>query len=275
MNRRAGSIGRLIIAVAATAAFSFPLYIAVVNAFKTNESVVQSPLALPIDGTLSNVLGVLTDPSGFYWRSLGTSLVLTAACATLITGVAAMLAYYLARRAGRWGSAVLVVLLIGLMIPQALILGGVSDVLRGVGLMGTPAGLVLFNLGYFLPFAVFLFHGFVKALPRDTEEAAVIDGAGPLRSFWQVVFPQLRPAAASVVVFVAVFVWNDFITPLILLSPSTGTTITVGVYRAIGTYNVDYGGVYATMLLAAIPMVLFYLLLQKQFIKGLTAGTSK
>jgi raffinose/stachyose/melibiose transport system permease protein len=168
-----------------------------------------------------------------------------------------------------------VLLLCGLMIPPQVILLPITQVLDRIGLMTTIQGLVLFNVGYYIPFGVFVFAGFMRQIPRELEEAAAIDGASRFQTFWRIVFPLLRPASASVMIFLGVWIWNDFLNPLIILGPSKGTTITTGIYRAIGQYQSDLGTVFALMFLATVPVLIFYLALQRNFVKGLTGGATK
>lgn len=161
------------------------------------------------------------------------------------------------------------------MIPPAVIMVPLTRILSGIGLMNSIPGAVLVNVGYYLPFAVLVFMGFVRSIPKELEEAAEMDGASRLRIFFQIVFPLLRPASASVLIFLGVWIWNDFLTPLLILGPGTGNTITVGIYRSIGTYQRDFGSVFAFMFLATLPVLVFYLLFQKHFIRGLTGGAIK
>ncbi|WP_309617685.1 carbohydrate ABC transporter permease [Salinibacterium sp.] len=258
-----------------TALFCLPLYIALVNAFKLSKDVVPNPLAFPLPPTLENVVKVVTASGGAFWTSLGLTVAITLFSVLATMLFSGMLAYSLARSQGVAAKIVLGVLLLGLMIPQVVTLGPVVDVLRAIGLFQTLPGLISFNVGGYMPFAVFLFYGFIRATSIETEEAAALDGASRFRTFWQVVFPQLAPVSASVAIFLSVFVWNDFLSPLILLGPFNGDTITVGVYRSIGAYSTDFGTLFATMLLACIPVIVAYLLLQRQFVKGLTAGAVK
>jgi raffinose/stachyose/melibiose transport system permease protein len=187
----------------------------------------------------------------------------------------AMLGHYLSRSQGRWVRPLTLVLLAGLMIPPQVILLPITRVLQLFDLMATVQGLILFNVGYYVPFGVFVFTGFMRQIPRELEEAAAIDGASRFQTFWKIVFPLLRPATASVMIFLGVWIWNDFLNPLIILGPSKGTTITTGIYRAIGQYQADFGQVFALMFLAPLPVLIFYLVLQKDFVKGLTGGASK
>nr|WP_216094175.1 carbohydrate ABC transporter permease [Jiangella alba] len=257
------------------AVFCLPLYVALVNVFKPSSEVVASPLRFPVPPTLENLEEVVTRPDGLYWYGLLNSVTLTAATIIITTMLAAMSAHYLVRSGRWWSRAVLATMLTGLMIPPAVIMLPVTRILDSIGLMHTMPGAVLVNVGYYLPFAVFVFMGFIRSIPRELEEAAAVDGAGRFRTFMQVVFPLLRPASASVLIFLGVWVWNDFLTPLLVLGPGAGNTVTVGIFRSIGPYQQDFGAVFAFMLLATLPVLIFYLAFQKQFVRGLTGGATK
>lgn len=255
--------------------FSVPLYVVLANTFKQGSKIAPSPASPPIPPTLDNLTSVMTRSDNLFWASLTNSLLVTSISVALLTIVSAMLGHYLARTESRWGQVAMLVLLSGLMIPPQVILLPIVRMLQLFDLMATLQGLVLFNVGYYVPFGVFVFAGFVRTIPRELEEAAAIDGAGPVRVFWRVVFPLLRPASASAVIFFGVWIWNDFINPLIILGPSQGTTVTTGIYRAVGQYQTDFGTVFGLMFLATLPVLTLYLLLQRQFVTGLTSGAAK
>ncbi|WP_439380516.1 carbohydrate ABC transporter permease [Amycolatopsis lexingtonensis] len=263
------------VAVFVSAVFFVPLYLVLANVFKRGDLIAKEPAAPPLPPTLANVHAVLTRPDGLFWVSLANSVVVTLSSILVLTVLSAMLGHYLARSAKRWTKVLTLVLLAGLMIPPQVILIPITDVLRVTHLMATLPGLILFNVGYYVPFGVFVFSGFIRGVPVELEEAALLDGASRLQVFWRVVFPLLRPATASVLIFLGVWIWNDFIDPLIILGPSQGTTITTGIYRSIGQYQADLGSVFALMFLATLPVLIFYLALQKQFVKGLTGGATK
>lgn len=266
---------RPLAALALAALFFLPLYVAFINVWKTSDEIVRAPLAPPLVPTLDNIVAVLTRPDGLFWHGLITSIELTSVSIVVTTLVAAMTAYYLVRSESVWGRVLLAIMLTGLMIPPAVIMVPLTRVLRELGVMTSIPGAVLVNVGYYLPFAVLVFMGFVRSIPRELEEAAALDGASRLRIFWEIVFPLLRPASASVLIFLGVWIWNDFLTPLLILGPGTGNTITVGIYRSIGTYQRDFGAVFAFMFLATLPILIFYLAFQKHFIRGLTGGATK
>lgn len=266
---------RPLVALAITAVFFLPLYVALVNVVKQTEKVPGSAMSLPIPPTLDNIRGVLTRPDQLFWASLANSILVTGLSVIVLTIVSALLGHYLARSRGRRSRVIMVLLLCGLMIPPQVILIPITDVLRTLGLMSTVQGLVLFNVGYYVPFGVFVFAGFMRGIPEELEEAAAIDGAGRQQVFWRIVFPLLRPATSSVLIFLGVWIWNDFLNPLIILGPGRGTTITTGIYRSLGQYSFDYGGVFALMFLATLPVLALYLALQRHFVKGLTGGATK
>ncbi|WP_091287834.1 ABC transporter permease subunit [Amycolatopsis xylanica] len=266
---------RPVVAIAVSAVFFIPLYYVLVNVFKRGDLISTEPSALPLPPTLKNISAMLTRPDGLYWVSLTNSIVVTLLSILVLTVLSAMLGHYLARSQKRWTKALTMVLLAGLMIPPQVILIPITDVLRATHLMATLQGLVLFNVGYYVPFGVFVFSGFIRGVPVELEEAALLDGANRMQVFWRIVFPLLKPATASVLIFLGVWIWNDFIDPLIILGPSQGTTVTTGIYRSIGQYQADLGSVFALMFLATLPVLIFYLALQKQFVKGLTGGATK
>lgn len=266
---------RPVAAVAAAAVFFLPLYVALANVFKRGDLITKEPAAPPIPPTLDNIIAVLTRSDRLFWVSLTNSLVVTSLSIIILTLLSAMLGHYLARSQGRWTRLLTVLLLSGLMIPPQVFLMPVTQVLRLTHLMTTLQGLILFNVGYYVPFGVFVFTGFMRSIPVELEESAAIDGASRGQTFWRIVFPLLRPATASVLIFLGVWIWNDFLNPLIILGPSQGTTITTGIYRSIGQYQADFGSVFALMFLATLPALLFFLALQKHFVKGLTGGATK
>jgi raffinose/stachyose/melibiose transport system permease protein len=257
------------------ALFVVPLYMALVNVFKPGHLIARSPASLPIPPTLDNIRAVLNRTDNLFWVSLTNSLIVTSLSIGVLTVLSAMLGHYLTRTPSRWTRWLTLLLLSGLMIPPQVILKPITDVLRGIGLMTSLPGLILFNVGYYVPFGVFVFTGFIRSIPIELEESAELDGANRMQIFWRIVFPLLRPASATVLIFLGVWIWNDFLSPLIILGPSQGTTITTGIYRSIGQYQQDFGAVFAFMFLATLPVLVFFLLLQKQFVKGLTGGATK
>ncbi len=266
---------RPVLSLVAATIYATPLYLVVANVLKPNPEIAATPWTLPLHPTLANLRQVLSGPDHLFWSGLLNSVQITVISMVAVTVTSAMLGYAIARSRHIGAKVLLVFLLAGLMVPGVVILNPMVQILRTLGLMNTLPGLVLCNMGYYVPFGVFLFAGFIRSVPVELEEAAAIDGASRFRTFWLVVFPLLRPATASVMIFLGVYLWSDFLTPLIILGPQNGTTVTVGVYRAVGMHSTDYGQLFAFMLLASLPVLVLFLAFQRHFVKGLTSGASK
>jgi raffinose/stachyose/melibiose transport system permease protein len=146
------------------------------------------------------------------------------------------------------------------------------ELVSDLGLIGTHAGMIIFYTGVQMPFTIFLYTGFIRALPREYASAAQIDGASHLTAFTKVVFPLLRPITGTVLILNAVFIWNDFFTPLLYLGGSGFETVPVSVFAFVGQYVSDYGLVFAGLVLGALPIVVVFLVLQKYVIKGFSSG---
>ncbi len=265
------------IAASIAATFALPLYLAFVSVFKTPGQIIAQPLALPNPLSLVNLLRVLSRPDHLIFTSLATSLSITVVVVAAIVILASVTGYFIGRRNSRLTQLLQVLFLAGLMIPPQVTLIPVVRVFRVLGLMGSFQGVALvFIGGGLLSFAIFVYTGFVKNIPRELEEAAIIDGAGEFRLFWQIVFPLMRPATATVTIFLSLWTWNEFLIPLLILGPARGMTVTTGVYLALGqASSIDYGQMFAFMFLSALPMLIFFFILQKEFIVGLTAGSLK
>jgi raffinose/stachyose/melibiose transport system permease protein len=254
--------------------FSLPIFIIIVSSFKTSEEILKHPASLPSHMTLGNFSHVLHQ--GDLLPGLERSFFITAISALVTCALSAQLAYVLARSKSRNVKLFRGVLLAGFMVPGQVLLVPIVDVLRRVHILGTYLGLVLANVGFFLPFAVFVFMRFIRGISSEIDEAAAIDGASKSRTFWVVIFPLLKPATASVLIFLTVWIWNDFLSPLIILGPLGGNTVITGLYYQVSSRQVsDYGSIFAYMLLASAPILVLFLFLQKQFISGLTAGATK
>ena len=256
--------------------FSLPIFIIIVSAFKHSDEIRKHPASLPSHITLENFSKVLIKNQSDLIPGLGRSLIITAISALVTCALSAQLAYVLARSKNRKVKLFRGILLAGFMVPGQVLLVPIVDVLRRVHLLGTLLGLVLANVGFFLPFGVFVFMRFIRGISTEIDEAAAIDGASRSRTFWVIIFPLLRPATASVLIFLTVWIWNDFLSPLIILGPLGGNTVITGLYYQVSSRQVsDYGSIFAYMLVASAPILILFLFLQKQFISGLTAGATK
>jgi multiple sugar transport system permease protein/raffinose/stachyose/melibiose transport system permease protein len=276
VNRLLRSRLHVIVAGLVILAFVSPIYLMIVNAFKSQSQILSSPEGLPIPPTLGNLTTALSRPDNLIQLGLRNSLIDVIVSVALLIPLSSAFSFYISRRRTKLRAVILAALAAGLMIPPQVILLPTIQILTFLGLDHTYPGLILSNLGggYFA-FAVFVYVGFMRSIPDEVIQAARLDGATGLRIWWQIVLPLVRPATATVAIFLSLWIWNDFLNPLFILGPLQGQTITTGLYLTIGQYSVDYGQLFGIMFLAGIVPIVGYLTVQKQFVAGLTAGSTK
>jgi raffinose/stachyose/melibiose transport system permease protein len=271
-----GQVARHAFLLFMSAVFIIPFYVAIVNVFKTRLDILRAPLSIPWGRlTLENIQRNLFAPHFNILIGYGTSAVIAALTVGVVVLFGSMMSYVLCRKKHPFFKYAYLLLLAGLMIPAQVILLPIVQVLRSLHLMFTLWGLLLMNVGWYLPFASFLFVGYMRTVSPQFDESARMDGAGDLRIFFRIIFPLITPCVASVIIFISLWTWNDFVNPLIILGSSDFYTITIGVYRAIGQYVQKWEDVFAVVFLAIVPIVVFYLVMQRQFVSGLTAGALK
>lgn len=277
MTERVLGAARHVVLLLVTLAFAIPFWMVAVNGFKPKREVVRSPLAPPSPETftLQNFEAALANPTFDLLYAYAFSALLAGLVVVLTIGLGSGLSYWIARRDDRRARWIYLALLGGLMVPPQVVVIPVVKLLDAVGLLFTLPGLVIFDVAFYLPFTAFVYVGFIKTVPREYDEAAAVDGAGLLATFWRVVFPLLRPATVSLAVLLVVFVWNDFINPQIILGGAGAYTVTTGIYRAVGIFSSDFGQVFAFIQLAGAPMLLLFLFAQRYIVGGLTGGGIK
>ncbi|GAA1367720.1 carbohydrate ABC transporter permease [Catellatospora chokoriensis] len=268
--------GHLASAMLVTAAYILPVYVALVSAFKTQDQILANPAAPPAPFTFDNIIKALSRPDNLVQGGLGNSVFVTAATVVLLVPLASAVSFYISQRTPKVKAALLAFFALGLMVPPQVVLLPIVELLTVIGLDHTYPGLILSNIGGgYLSFAVFVYVGFLRTVPPEIIEAARVDGAGDVRLWWQVIMPVVRPATATVSIFLGLWVWNDFLNPLLILGPLQGQTITTGVYLSVGGYSTDYGQLFGIMFLSAVIPVVGYLVSQREFIHGLMSGASK
>ena len=274
--RRRLSPLRLLMAIVVTLVFVSPIYLTVVNAFKSENDIENDPAAPPLHPTLGNITAAIDRPDQLLQLGLRNSLIVVVCSVILIIPLASAFSFWISRRQTRTRAVILAVLAAGLMIPPQVVLLPTIRILTVLGLDHSYPGLILSNVGggYF-SFAVFVYVGFMRAVPSEVVEAARIDGAASLRIWWSIVMPLVRPATATVTIFLSLWIWNDFLNPLFILGPEQGQTITTGLYLSLGQMQINFGQMFGIMFLAGIIPVVGYLVIQKQFVAGLTAGSVK
>lgn len=272
LRQRLAAILRMAVLVLLGIFFIVPIYLILVNAFKDGSQVMTSPLTLPIPPVIDSILSILKNKSNSVLKMYENSIILLVCVVPLSIVFNSMASYYLARNQSRLSKTMRFYFLMGLMVPYVIIYIPLALVVRFLKMsFGIPL-LVLIFLSATVPFSTFMYTNFIKTVPLELEEAAAIDGAGRFYSFWKIIFPLLKPCTATIIIFNGLGVWNDFQTPLLM---GQVKTITVGIYTAIGPYSADWGLVFGYLLFAVVPVIIAYLLLQKQFVAGLTTGATK
>jgi len=251
----------------------YPLFVMVISSFKTNAEIFTSPFALPHSFSLANAGKVWTDTN--FVRYLANSIGVTAASIVLIVVFSTMAAYAIARYEFRGNALILMFFLSGMTVPLKLAIIPLFIQLDTLHLIDTYAGLVLVYVAMGIPSAVFIMTGFLRALPRELEEAPRIDGASEWQVMMLVMLPLARPAMVIVAIQNAVPIWNDFFFPLILITSDSLKTLPQGLTVFMGEFTTNWGVLFTGLSLAALPITLVYIALSRHFIAGITQGAVK
>jgi raffinose/stachyose/melibiose transport system permease protein len=274
MNFRAKLGKRAIFGVGITLAivYIFPFFLVFVNSVKLKYDILANPLALPVRITWDNFEQAFTKMN--YFRALTNSLIITVLSVSLLIIFSSMLAYYLARTKNKTSKYIFLILVASMIVPfQALMIPFMARFAPLVSYNNRGA-LIFFYIGFGTALSTFLYHGFISTIPTEIDEAASIDGASDMVAFWKIIFPMMRPITATVAIINALWIWNDFLLPRLVLDEAS-QTLPLSTYLFFGTYTVEYGQAMAGLALAVIPIIFFYLILQKQFISGISQGAVK
>ena len=257
--------------------YVLPVVAVVINSFKANTYVKTETFALPNAETFVGWQNFVTGMTlgGTFWKSVFYSVVITILSATLILLFTSMAAWYISRVDSRFCRAVYFLCVFSMVVPFQMVMFTLSKTADRLN-FDTPWTIPVIYLGFGAGLAVFMFVGFVKSIPLSIEEAAVIDGCGPLRTFFSVVIPMLKPTMISVGILEIMWVWNDYLLPYLVLDRTKYMTIPIHIQYLKGSYGtVDLGATMALILLSIIPVIVFYLICQKHIIKGVAAGAVK
>lgn len=253
--------------------YCLPFYLLAALSLETTAETYKQPLSFPTSpqwGNFSEAWG--TSGQGGLGHPLESSLIITVSSVAGLIALGSLAAYTIARQLGRLSDLVYLLFVAGIILPFQLAIIPLFVAMRQLGLVGNYLGIIVLNVGLLMPLTVFLYTGFIRALPRDYEEAALVDGAGVLRTYARVVFPLLLPITATVAVLTGVLIWNEFFVTLIFLSGSAIETLPVALYAYAGDYVARWNLVFAGVAIAIAPMLIFYLFAQRHLIRGLSGG---
>ena len=258
--------------------YVLPVLTVVINSFKQNTYVKTETFALPTAESwagLDNFIKGMTFGNYSFWQSVFYSFFITIVSTALILLFTSMAAWYIARVNSKFCKAVYYLCVFSMVVPFQMVMFTLSKTADSLHL-NTPWTIPIVYLGFGAGLAIFMFVGFVKSIPLEIEEAASIDGCGPIRTFFSVVLPMMRPTMISVGILEIMWVWNDYLLPYLVLDINEYRTIPIHVQYLKGSYGtVDLGATMALILLSIIPVIIFYLFCQKYIIKGVAAGAVK
>ncbi|MGI5984437.1 MAG: carbohydrate ABC transporter permease [Clostridiales bacterium] len=253
-----------------------PIAIIVYNSFKKKAYITRTPFDFPNEKTfagLENYVEGITKTN--FWDALATSFFVTAASVIVILLCTSMAAWYISRTKSRTSRIFYYLCVFSMVVPFQMVMFTLSKTADYLHL-GNPLGLVFVYLGFGAGLAVFMFSGFMKSVPIEIEEAAMIDGCNPIQTFFLVVLPILRPTLISVGILETMWIWNDYLLPYLILDLNKWMTIPIAVQYLKGGYgSIDWGAMMAMLVLAIIPIIIFYISCQKHIIKGVAAGAVK
>jgi len=266
--------GGVVSIVAAIVIFIVPFIFIVLTASKNAKEASLLQFSWPTEWVFfDNLAQVVSSRDFILIRAFANSAILTVTAVTIMVVLAAMVGYVLQRRRSRWNGIVNFLVLAGLIIPPAVV--PTIWVLQGLGLFKTLPGLVFVHVAFGLSFCILLFRAFVATIPRELDEAAVIDGAGPLRLFFTVIFPLLRSVIVTVIVVQAVFVFNDFTYALYFLPGDANATVQLTLYNFQSQSLSQWNLLFMDVLLITLPPLVMYIFFNRQIVAGMTSGAVK
>lgn len=267
-------IGLIIIFIA----YMFPFIMVVINSLKQKRDIIKSPFSwlYTIKGlSFDNFVKAYTQMD--FLNAFKNSLIVTVSATALVTILAAMLAYYIVRNNNIVSRIMFALMVASMIIPfQAIMIPLVSIYGGTLKILNHRVTLIFMHTGFSMAMSVFMFHGFIKGnVPIALEEAAYIDGCTHSQTFFRIVFPLLKPIISTMVILNALAFWNDFLLPSLVLTDKKLLTLPLSTYSFYGTYSADYGTIMAGLLLCVIPILILYVILQKQIVGGVVAGAVK
>lgn len=260
--------------LASAVVFLVPFAFIVLMAFKDQKQASLLDFSWPAGNFLwGNIVEVVTTRNWMLLTAFINSTILTVASVTLLVVIAAMVGFVLQRRKAKWNGTIEFLILAGLMLPPAVV--PTIWLLQGLGLFGKLHGLILVEVAYGLPFSILLYRAFISTIPRELDEAAIIDGARPFDVFFRIILPLLWPVTVTNIVVQSVAIFNDFTNPLYYLPGNANATVQLTLYNFQSQFQTSYNLLFTNIALITIPPLLVFLFFNRQIVAGMTAGAVK
>lgn len=253
--------------------YVFPFFIVLINSFKDRKEILTNPLALASKLNFSNYTEAFSKMN--YIHGFINSLIITVFSVLLITILSSMTAYIFARKKWKFNQFMFFFMVASMIIPFQGIMIPLVKIYGSIGMLNSKWALIYMYIGFGASLAVFMYHGFIKSIPLELEEAAIIDGCNQLQTYFKIVFPLLKPVTMTIAILDILWIWNDFLLPSLVLMVPEQRTLPLSVFYFYGTYTIEYGLATAGLVLAIIPVIIVYLIMQKHIIKGVLQGSIK
>ncbi|KQY82241.1 sugar ABC transporter permease [Paenibacillus sp. Root52] len=250
-----------------------PIYMAVVNSFKTQGEMFQSFIALPTTLHWENYAEAFTKINLLH-SSMNSAIVSFLGIGGIVL-TASMAGYKLSRTSGRLSNIIFFLFVASMLVPFHSIMIPLTRMARGLSVQGSTYGLALIYIGLGVNMAIFLYHGFVKSIPRELEESAQMDGCNEFQTFFQIIFPLLLPITVTIAILDFLWIWNDFLLPLLMLTDVNNYTLILSTNMLFGEYNKEWPLILSSLVLTAIPVILIYAFFQKFIMEGIAEGAVK
>lgn len=253
--------------------YMVPFIFVLINSFKSKREILLNPMSLPSKINFTNFLTAFNKMD--YVHGFANSLIITVFSVLLIVVLSSMTAYILVRKKWKFNQAIFFIMVASMIIPFQAIMIPLVRIYGSIGMLNSKWALIYMYIGFGTSLAVFMFHGFIKSIPLELEEAAMIDGAKGMQLFYLIVFPLLKPIAMTISILDVLWIWNDFLLPSLVLIAPEQRTLPLSTFYFYGTYTADYGLSMAGLILTIIPVIIIYLILQKYIINGVLQGSIK
>lgn len=253
--------------------YIFPFAIVVANSFKKTGEVILNPLTLPKEFRIGNYWEAVQRMR--YFRSFFNTFVITVFSIVIIIIFSSMTAYIFARKKWPINKILFGIMVASMIIPFQSIMIPLVKIYGSVNMLNNMWTLIYMYLGFGTAFAVFVYHGFIKSIPFELEEAALVDGASIFQTFWKIVFPLLKPVTITIVILDALWIWNDFLLPSLILISAEKRTLQLSTFYFYGTFTSNYGLAMAALMLTIFPIIIVSLFMQKYIIAGIIRGAIK
>ena len=257
--------------------YMFPFIFTVINSFKTKKEIIKTPLKLISENGLNFDNFVKAYEKMDFIKAFTNYMIVTVSATAIVIVLAAMTAYYFVRINNKVSKIFFALMVASMIIPfQAIMIPLVSIYGAKLNILNSRATLIFMHTGFAMSMSVFIFHGFIKSsIPIALEEAAFLEGCSRTRTFFQVIFPLLKPTTATLVILNVMAFWNDFLLPALVLSKEKLLTLPLSTYKFYGTYSADLGTIMAALVLTVFPILVLYIFLQKYIISGVVSGAVK